>query len=110
MLMMQLNKYGIICKKVLYDFDELQDVDSEKVALHKAQQIMKIAKGPFIIEDTGTYIESLKGFPGSLFKQVFFYLGYKKLLSLLDNETNRRAYFKGVVVYGDPITNEIRVL
>lgn len=101
-------KYGIQLNQVSFDFKEIQTIDSEQVALDKALQYMKNAKNEFIIEDTGFYIEALNGFPGALFKYLFGFIGYDKFLKLMNGENNRKVYFKGVLVYANPKTNETK--
>ena len=103
-----LSKYGIHVNHRNFDFREIQTIDNEEVATDKALQVIDKVSNEFIIEDTGFYIEALNGFPGALFKYVFGFLGYQKLLKMLEVENNRGAYFKGVIVYGNPKTKKIK--
>ena len=103
-----LNKYSIHANQMKFDFREIQTVDVEEVATDKALQVIDKVHNEFIIEDTGFYIEALKGFPGALFKYIFEFLEYQKFLKLMEGENNREVYFKGVIVYGNPKTKEIK--
>lgn len=101
-------QYSIEAKMVNFDFLEVQKVDGEEVAFHKAQQLLNSTKKPFIIEDTSFHVEALKGFPGALFKYIFQFLGYKYIFKMMDKVSNRHAFFKGVIVYGNPKTKEVK--
>ena len=47
-----------------------------------------------MIEDSGLFIERLKGFPGVYSAFVHKTLGYQSILELMDGEWDRRAYFE----------------
>jgi XTP/dITP diphosphohydrolase len=54
------------------------------------------------IEDTGFFIEALKGFPGVYSRYVFDTIGNQGILSLISDKVNRRARFIAVIgVRGD---------
>jgi len=97
-----LNGHDIKLRQRYYEFDEIQSLLVEEVAMNKAKQYMHIAKRPFIVSDDGFSINALKGFPGALLKPVMASIGDKKLLNLLDGANNRSAVFTNAIVFGDP--------
>jgi len=48
------------------DLDEIQEIDVEKVTLHKVEQAYQLIKQPVIVDDVGLYIDAWNGFPGHL--------------------------------------------
>ncbi len=59
---------------------------------------MKEMEGDRIfIEDSGLFVEALRGFPGVYSAYVSKTIGYKGILRLMKGEENRKAYFKSVV-------------
>jgi XTP/dITP diphosphohydrolase len=99
----RLNRYGITITQKIASTPEIQSLDVGEVALQKAKQVAHTIKTPFIIEDSGLYIDKLNGFPGALMKPVLDTIGTHNLLSMLSNEENRSAYVKSVLVYHDPV-------
>jgi len=73
---------------------ELQDEDVGVVAKFAARNIKESSK-PFFVEDTGLYVESLKGFPGAFSAYVFRTIGNEGLLRLIGKD--RSAYFESAV-------------
>ena len=71
------------------DLDEIQSVDVEEVARHKAKQAYNILKEPVIAEDTGLYFEELNGLPGALVKFFVKKLTLEQMCSLVKD--NRKA-------------------
>lgn len=104
----RLSRYNIDPIQETIDLDENRSMDVEGVAKYKAEQALQKIKEPFIIEDSAFYIESLGGFPGTYIKMVFDCLGDERIASLVGKEKNKRAYMKGVLVYGNPETCELK--
>lgn len=103
-----LGRYNIKVRQREFDFQEMQSIDSEEVAIDKAVQASEKIGNDFIIEDSGLYIDALNGFPGALLKYIFPMLGYDKILKLLEGESNRDAHFKGVVAYYDAKKKKVK--
>lgn len=98
----RLNKYGIEVEKRILDFIEPQEKEVEKVALEKAKQVASQIKEPFIVEDSGLYINALNGFPGALLKPVITDIGESSILKLMQDINDRSAFIKSSLVYMDP--------
>ncbi|HUY70226.1 MAG TPA: non-canonical purine NTP pyrophosphatase [Candidatus Baltobacteraceae bacterium] len=101
-----LSPYGIKVVMKSIKLDELQSPEVGDVAMHKAIQAMKLTKRPFIVDDSGFYVTGLKGFPGAYLKHTIGMIGWQGVLKLLGNNTDRRAKFHAVLVFGDPKTGK----
>jgi XTP/dITP diphosphohydrolase len=80
---------------------EKQDNDLENIAKASVLEVETRSNLPVIVEDAGLFISALKGFPGPYSKYSFYTLGLKRILKLMENESNRKAYFKSSVAYCD---------
>ena len=98
----RLNRYGINILQQTASVSEIQSLDVEEVALHKARQLEGVIKKPFFVEDSGLYIDQLNGFPGALLKPVMDTIRDGHLLKMLSGEENRSACVKSVMAYYDP--------
>lgn len=83
------------------DLDEIQSVDVEEVAIHKAKQVYELLKEPVIVEDTGLYFEELNGLPGALIKFFVKKLTLEQICSLVKENRKAKAitciaFFDGV--------------
>ncbi len=87
---------------------EVQTTSLEEVARIGMQEI--IARGdvsePVLIDDSGLFVESLKGFPGVYSAFVLKAVGYQGVLRLMAGATDRRAYFDACLSYYDPKMDE----
>jgi len=81
------------------DLIEIQSVDIEEVAIHKAKQAYELLKEPVIVEDTGLYFEELNGLPGALVKFFIKKLTLDQICSLLKD--NRKAKAVTCIAYFD---------
>ena len=80
---------------------EIQADTLEEIAAEKAREAAVAVNGPVIVEDTGLFINCLRGFPGPYSAYVFRTLGNPGILRLLADAMDRRATFKSVFAYGD---------
>lgn len=87
----------IVQKKV--DYPEIQADTLEEVAQFGVEYCYSVVKEPCFVEDSGLFIEALKGFPGVYSKYVLMTVGCEGILRLLDE--NRKASFKSVIAYAD---------
>ena len=85
------------------DLDEIQDLDLEKIALHKINQAYNLVKSPVIIDDVSVEIDAWNGFPGPLIKWVLKTENHsaKLLLKMLAGEKNRRAKVRLAIGFHD---------
>ncbi len=81
------------------DLDEIQSVEVEEVAKHKARQAFEILKEPAVVEDTGLYFEELNGLPGALIKFFIKKLSLDRICELI--KENRKALARTAIAYFD---------
>ncbi|HEX08340.1 MAG TPA: XTP/dITP diphosphatase, partial [Thermoplasmatales archaeon] len=91
------------------NYPEIQADTLEEVVKHGINYLKERLKEPFILEDAGLFIEHLNGFPGVYSAYVFKTIGCKGILSLMDGIDKRNAYFKSVIGFYNPKTNEKKI-
>ncbi len=94
-------KYGVEIEWMRMKYLEPQGSDLEEIARLSALMLAEKIDGKFFIEDSGLFIEALKGFPGPYSSYVFKTIGNEGILKLMEGVENRKAYFKAVVAYYD---------
>ncbi len=94
-------KYGVEIEWMRMKYLEPQGSDLEEIARLSALMLAEKIDGKFFIEDSGLFIEALKGFPGPYSSYVFKTIGNEGILRLMEGVENRKAYFKAVVAYYD---------
>jgi len=62
---------------------------------------VKDHKGPYIIEDSGLFLDALKGFPGVFSAHAFGTIGMSGILALLEDQSRRDARFESCIGYCD---------
>lgn len=88
-------------------YPEIQADSLQEVALYGIQHVQSKVDHPFIIEDSGIFIDALKGFPGVYSAYVFFTIGLDGILHLMRELSveQRTATFRSVFGYGEPTGN-----
>ena len=86
------------------ELDEIQEIDLEKVALHKLNQAFELIKSPVIIDDVSVEIDAWNSFPGPLIKWLL--KSGKEgdastLLKMLKGEKNRGATARLAIGFHD---------
>ena len=80
---------------------EPQSESISEIAKAKANQAYAALRCPLIVDDTGLFIEELRGFPGPYAAYVQDSLGNTGILHLMNGVTNRCAYFATSIAYVD---------
>lgn len=93
--------YSVEVKWLKMEYIEPQGNSLEEIAKLSAEMLAEKVDGDFVIEDSGLFVEALKGFPGPYSSYVFKTIGNEGILKLMKEEENRKAYFKAVVAYFD---------
>ncbi|OPY30376.1 MAG: Non-canonical purine NTP pyrophosphatase [Methanocella sp. PtaU1.Bin125] len=83
-------------------YPELQDDDPSKIAAYGAKYCAEQLDKPVIVEDSGLFVDALRGFPGPYSAYVQHTIGNRGILKLMAGEPNRRAEFRSVVGYCAP--------
>lgn len=94
-------KFSIRIEWLRMEYEEPQGFELEEIAKRSAEILANRIKKPFFIEDSGLFIEALKGFPGPYSSYVFKTIGNEGILKLMAGVENRKAYFKAVIAYFD---------
>lgn len=81
------------------DLEEIQEIELEKVALHKLSKAYEILKTPVIIDDISFEIHAWNKFPGPLIKWILKAGGPELLIKMLGNEKNRKATARLAIGY-----------
>ncbi len=70
-----------------------------EIARQKAEYAYNVLNKPLIVDDTGLYINALKGFPGPYASYVFHTIGNEGICALLKGKRDKSAYFETAVAY-----------
>lgn len=73
------------------DVHEIQSLDLEEVAIHKAQEAYKLMGSPVLVEDTALTFKALGALPGPLIKWFLTSLGNEGLSKILNTYGDRSA-------------------
>jgi len=73
-----------------HELEEIQSPDVKEVAKNKALLAFKTFQQPVLVEDTGLFIESMHGYPGSLIKHFIVAIGQQGIIDFLKDK-NRYA-------------------
>ena len=84
------------------EYPELKSDDNSEIARIAAKMLAERIKKAIIVEDSGLFIDSLNGFPGTNSKWVHRKIGIKGLLKLLKGVKNRKCYYKSAIGYCEP--------
>jgi non-canonical purine NTP pyrophosphatase (RdgB/HAM1 family) len=86
------------------DLDEIQELDLEKVAIHKINQAYEIVKSPVIVDDVSFEVKAWNGFPGPLIKWLLKASGGDNasvMLKMLEGVSDREVVAKLAIGFHD---------
>ncbi len=92
-----LETYGVQLELFSFEKIEIQAERLDQIALFAARQAYSVLRSPVLVEDSGLFIEELKGFPGPYSQYVFKTIGIEGILKLLEGVKNRKAWFEAAV-------------
>lgn len=78
---------------------EIQDSSLEKIARHAVKTASVDHPGLLLVEDSGLFIDALRGFPGPFSSYAYETIGLKGILGLMEGR-NRSAYFQTSIAVG----------
>ncbi|MBU4246596.1 MAG: RdgB/HAM1 family non-canonical purine NTP pyrophosphatase [Nanoarchaeota archaeon] len=84
------------------DLVEPRSESLAEIAKEKAKDAQKTINVPFIVDDSGLFIDCLNGFPGTNSNWVFKKIGYPGILKLLEGKKERTAAFRCAVALAIP--------
>ncbi|MCL1978832.1 MAG: RdgB/HAM1 family non-canonical purine NTP pyrophosphatase [Methanomassiliicoccaceae archaeon] len=88
------NEHGIETVHLRMPYDEIQSSDLEEVVRKGMDELRSKGVSDFIIDDTGLFIDHLKGFPGVWSAYVQKTIGNEGILKLMGGVGSRSAKFK----------------
>ena len=89
-----LASFSIDTEHVRIPYDEIQTSELNDVVKHGMRTLKEMGLRDFIIDDSGLFIDALKGFPGVYSSYVQKTLGNAGILKLMNNVNNRNANFR----------------
>jgi XTP/dITP diphosphohydrolase len=94
-------RYGIDLEMVDRSYPETQSHDLAEIAEEGARMCAtELGKG-FFVEDSGLFVDRLKGFPGPYSSYVNSTIGNAGILALLGDNEERSAFFLSIICYFD---------
>ncbi|MBR6504625.1 MAG: non-canonical purine NTP pyrophosphatase [Clostridia bacterium] len=90
---------GVIIENRKIKCPEIQSDDTEEIVKYSARYASNELKSNVIKTDSGLFIESLNGFPGPYSEYVERKLDAKEILNLMQDKSERKAYYKEVLAY-----------
>lgn len=97
-----LKDYGITVEVEKGEKVEIQSSNLKSIVEEALRKAAGKTSTPLITEDSGLFVESLKGFPGPYSSYTFNTIGIKGLLKLMEGVDNREAEFRSVAGIYDP--------
>lgn len=91
--------YNITIKRADIKGFEIQSDSLKEIATVSVKRAVSLRGETAIVEDSGLFIDSLKGFPGPYSSYVFRTLGNSGIMQLMKGLDSRMACFKSVIVY-----------
>ena len=94
-----LSEFGITPGRLRAKGTEIQSDDVSRIALLAAVESYRKFGRALFTEDTGLFVKSLRGFPGTYASHAWRTIGPMGLLTLLAAKTDRRAEFVSAVAF-----------
>lgn len=88
-------------KQFEFKHNEIRSDSIEEIALEAVEKAYLKLQKPVFVEDSGLFIKSLNGFPGTYSAWVQKKIGNKGILDLLKEMGDRKAEFRCCVAYFD---------
>jgi len=83
------------------DYPEIRSNYVAEIATEGAKYVYSKIQKPVIVEDSGLFVESLKGFPGPYSRFVYEKIGCEGIMKLLSDVSDKSARFISAVGYAD---------
>lgn len=90
----ELSEYGIEMEHLRLPYDEVQTSDLEEVVDKGMDEIISKGVRDFIVDDSGLFVDALKGFPGVWSAYAQKTIGNPGLLKLMSGVEDRGAEFR----------------
>ena len=80
-------------------YPEIRSEDSEEIARHSASELAGKFRKNIVVEDSGMFIKSLNGFPGTYSATIHKKIGLDGILKLMKDVKGRDCEYKSAVAY-----------
>ena len=97
-----LEPLGFDINNIKMETPEIQADDVVEVSKYSAKWAAEKLNKPVLKNDSGLFVNGLKGFPGVYTRYVDETIGEDGLLKLMENLEDRTAYFKESIAYCEP--------
>ncbi len=97
-----LEPLGYEVDNIKMETPEIQADDVVEVSMYSAKWAAEKLNKPVLKNDSGLFVNGLKGFPGVYTSFVEKTIGEDGLLKLMENLDDRSAYFKESIAYCEP--------
>ena len=94
-------KYNVEFDTTSLEKHEIRSESIEIMAREAAMVAFETLQKPVVVDDTGFFVDALKGFPGSYAGIVLNFIGFEGILRLMTNNENRASEFQTAVGYYD---------
>jgi XTP/dITP diphosphohydrolase len=94
-------KYNVDFDTTSHEKHEIRSENIEDIARVAAKVAFETLQRPVVVDDTGFFVDSLNGFPGSYAGIVLKFIGYEGILRLMTDKVERTSVFKTAVGYFD---------
>ena len=84
-----------------FDYNELRYDTPTEIAIDAVIEAYRRVKKPIFVEDSGLFIDSLNGFPGTFSAWALKKISLEGILTLLKNKTDRNSHFESSIAYHD---------
>lgn len=89
-----LSQFGLEMEHLRLPYDEVQTADLEEVVSKGMDEVISKGVRNFIVDDSGLFVDSLKGFPGVWSAYAQKTIGNQGILRLMEGVEDRGAEFR----------------
>ena len=93
------SEHGIQLMHLNWNKHEIQDDNLSRIASLAAEVASRESEKNVVAEDAGFFVNALQGFPGPYSSYVYETLGVQGILKLMQDVTERDAFFSSAVAY-----------
>lgn len=97
-----MRRHGYDVEHIKTKYPEIQADTLEQTIVPGLRWLIERYDRPLFIDDSGLFVESLKGFPGVYSSYVFKTVGCEGILKLMQGVEDRKARFECCIGYMEP--------
>ncbi len=84
------------------DYKELRSDDPEEIAKDAAERLANELEKTIVVEDSGLFVVSLNGFPGTNSAYIHKRIGLNGILKLMKGTKDRECFYRSAIGYCEP--------